>query len=60
MRSALLISMTLHLVITLIAVQSVSFREVKFVPRQVYAVDIVTAAEVQKKQQKTETPPPQV
>ena len=52
--------MTLHLVITLIAVQSVSFREVKFVPRQVYAVDIVTAAEIQKKQQKKETPPPQV
>ncbi len=52
--------MTLHLLITLIAVQAVSFREVKFVPRQVYAVDIVTAAEVQKKQQKKETPLPQV
>jgi protein TonB len=52
--------MTLHLVITLIAVEWVSFREVKFVPRQVYAVDIVTAAEIQKTQQKTEAPPPQV
>lgn len=60
MRSALIISITLHLVITLIAVQWVSFREVKFVPRQVYAVDIVTAEQIEKKKQKEESPPPKV
>jgi TonB family protein len=43
--------------ITLIALNWVSFREVKFVPRQVYAVDIVTAAEIRKEQKKEETPP---
>jgi len=48
MRSSLLISLALHLSISLIAMNWVSFREVKFVPRQVYAVDIVTAAEIQK------------
>ncbi len=53
MRSSLLVSLGVHLLITLIAVNWVSFREVKFVPRQVYAVDIVTAAEIQK------TTPPQ-
>jgi TonB family protein len=48
MRSSLLISLAVHLLITFIAMNWVSFREVKFVPRQVYAVDIVTAAEIQK------------
>lgn len=41
----------------MIALNWVSFREVKFVPRQVYAVDIVTAAEVLKEQPKEEPPP---
>jgi TonB family protein len=52
MRSSLLISFALHVLITLIAVEWVSFREVKFVPRQVYAVNIVTAAEIQKEKKK--------
>jgi protein TonB len=53
MRSSLAISLVIHLMISLIAINWVSFREVKFVPRQVYAVDIVTAAEV-----RPETPEP--
>ena len=58
MRSALLISLGLHLFVSLIAVQWVKFREVNFIPRQVYAVDLVTAAEVEK--EKTEKSPPRV
>lgn len=56
MRSALTISLAFHLLITLIATNWVSFREVKFVPRQVYAVDLVTAAEIKKETAE----PPQV
>ena len=66
MRSSLLVSFIVHLLVTLIAINWVSFREVKFVPRQVYAVEIVTAAEVPqpKKEEKVappkESPPPVV
>lgn len=56
MRSSLLISVGVHLLITLIAVNWVSFREVKFVPREVYAVDIVTAAEIRPDPPKVTTP----
>lgn len=57
MKSALGISLTFHLLITLIATQWVSFRQVKFVPRQVYAVDLVTAAEPEKEKTKAAPPP---
>ena len=57
MRSSLLISLVIHLLVTLIAVNWVSFREVKFVPRQVYAVEIVTPTEIPKKKKETEAPP---
>jgi protein TonB len=55
MRSSLIISLTFHLLITIIATNWVSFRQVNFVPRQVYAVDLVTATEVKK--EKAEPPP---
>ena len=58
MRSALLISLGFHLFVSLIAFQWVKFREVRFIPRQVYAVDLVTAAEVEK--HRSEAPAPQV
>lgn len=57
MRSSLLISLAVHALLTLIALNWVSFREVKFVPRQVYAVDIVTAAEIPQERKKEDTPP---
>jgi TonB family protein len=60
MRSSLLISLAVHLLISLIAFNWVSFREVKFVPRQVYAVEIVTPAELPKEQPKQEAPKPKV
>jgi protein TonB len=57
MRSALGISFTLHLLISLIAFNWVSFREVKYVPRQVYNVTLVTP-QVQA-QPVVQPPPPQ-
>ena len=57
MKGSLLLSVAVHLLITLIAVNWVSFREVKFVPRQVYAVEIVTPAEVPREEKKTVAPP---
>jgi len=42
MRSALGISLALHLVVSLIALNWVSFRSVKYIPRQVYNVTLVT------------------
>lgn len=56
MRSSLFLSVAIHLLVTLIAVNWVSFREVKFVPRQVYAVELVTQAEIER-EQKTVAPP---
>lgn len=53
-----MISLGLHVFVSLIALQWVKFREVRFIPRQVYAVDLVTAAEVEKT--KPEKPAPQV
>jgi protein TonB len=58
-RSSLLISFAVHLLITLIAVNWVSFREVKFVPRQVYAVEIVTPAEIPEKKPEKQVQPEQ-
>lgn len=43
MRSALGISLGFHLVVSLIALNWVSFRAVKYVPRQVYNVTLVTS-----------------
>jgi protein TonB len=57
LRSSLVISFVVHLLITLIAINWVSFREVKFVPRQVYAVEIVTPAEIPEQKKETEAPP---
>jgi protein TonB len=56
-KSALVISFVGHVLVSLIALNWVSFREVKFVPRQVYAVDIVTAAELPQKKQESKQPP---
>lgn len=58
MRSALIISTTIHLTITFIAVNWVRFRHVDYVPRQVYNVTLITPQPVQA-QTVTETPPPQ-
>jgi TonB family protein len=57
LRSSLFLSVAVHLLITLIAINWVSFREVKFVPREVYAVEIVTAAEIPREEKKTVAPP---
>ncbi len=44
MRKAIGISLALHALITVIVTQWVSFRQVKYVPRQVYDVTLVTPA----------------
>jgi protein TonB len=51
-----------HLVAMWIGVNWVSFRQVKFVPRQIYAVNIVSAGELQGAGagKETKAPPPQV
>lgn len=56
MRSSLIISLVLHLLVMVIAIEWVSFREVKYVPRDVYQVQLV--APVQAQPAKTEPPPP--
>ena len=58
MRSALTISLTIHLAITIIAVNWVRFRHVDYVPRQVYNVTLITPQPVQA-QSVVQTPPPQ-
>jgi len=58
MRSALSISLTIHLAITIIAVNWVRFRHVDYVPRQVYNVTLITPQPVQA-QPVVQTPPPQ-
>jgi len=59
MRSALTISIAVHLLITMIALNWVSFRRVNYVPRQVYNVTLVVP-EVQARPvtQPEVTPPP--
>lgn len=47
MRSALTISLSVHLLISFIAFQWVSFRSVKYIPRPVYNVTLVEAAQAQ-------------
>jgi len=56
-RVSLVISFVIHLLVLFIAVNWVSFREVKFVPRQVYAVEIVTPAELTEKKKESQPPP---
>jgi TonB family protein len=58
MRSALTISLTIHLAITIIAVNWVRFRHVDYVPRQVYNVTLITPQPVQA-QPVVQTPPPE-
>ena len=64
MRSSLIISVAIHLAITIIAFNWVAFREVKYIPREVIKVDLVSVAEAQpvkpeKKQPVPEPPPPE-
>jgi protein TonB len=63
MRSALLISLAAHLIVGLASMEIVRFRRVKFVPRQVYTVQIIPG-ELQKPSQQQqpqpiEPPPPE-
>lgn len=62
MKSALLISLTLHVAITLALTSFVRIRHVEFVPREVYSVRLVTPAEASKPKpqvvKKKEPPPP--
>ncbi len=60
MRSAIGISIATHLLISLIALNWVSFREVKYIPRQVYNVTLVTP-QVQAREAPpvTQAPPPE-
>jgi len=58
MRSALTISLTIHLAITIIAVNWVRFRHVDYVPRQVYNVTLITPQAAQA-QPVLQPPPPQ-
>jgi protein TonB len=57
MRTALLISLAAHLVVGLASLEIVRFRRVKFVPRQVYTVQIIPG-ELEKPQQE-QVPPPE-
>jgi protein TonB len=59
MRSALIISLSIHVVISLIAFNWVSFREVKYVPRQVYNVTLVAEPAQAQPPVKVEQPPKQ-
>jgi protein TonB len=62
MRTALLISLAAHLIVGLASLEIVRFRRVKFVPRQVYTVQIIPG-EVEKASQPQPTvvqqPPPE-
>ena len=60
MRSAIGISIATHLLISLIALNWVSFHEVKYIPRQVYNVTLVTP-QVQAREAPpvTQAPPPE-
>jgi protein TonB len=49
MRSALLISLGFHVIVGLISMTVVRFTQVRFVPRDVYVVDIITPAPAQPK-----------
>lgn len=47
MRKTIVISLAVHVAVTILVFQWVSFREVKYVPRQVYNVTLVSAAVAQ-------------
>lgn len=63
MRSSLIISVAIHIAITIIAFNWVAFREVKYIPREVYKVAIISAepaeaAPILKKPEPVPEPPP--
>lgn len=61
MKSALLVSLSLHIAVTLVLTSLVRINRVKFVPRDVYSVSLVTPAEASKPKPKVvQKPPPPV
>ena len=59
MRKSVVISLVFHLSLTFLIFQWVSFREVKYVPRQVYNVTLVSAAAVESKPAVAPAPEPE-
>jgi TonB family protein len=57
MRSAIIISLILHLSVYFISTRIVQFARVKYIPRQVYSVNLLTMEEIEKMMQKKEEPP---
>lgn len=57
MRNALIISLVFHIALGVITMRVIRFRHVRFVPREVYAVRLVSLEETTKPKPK-ETPPP--
>ena len=59
MRKSVVISLVFHLSLTFLIFQWVSFREVKYVPRQVYNVTLVSAAAIESKPVVAPAPEPE-
>ncbi len=59
MRNAILISLVLHIVLGAVTIRIIRFRHVQFVPRDVYAVKLVSLEEAVKPQVQETAPPPE-
>ncbi len=59
MRNAILISLVLHIVLGAVTIRIIRFRHVQFVPRDVYAVKLVSLEEAVKSQVQETAPPPE-
>lgn len=57
MRSAILISLLLHVSVYFISTRIVQFTRVRYVPRQVYSVNLLTMDEIDKMLEKKKEPP---
>lgn len=59
MRNAIIISLAVHVVLGFVAMRLVRISQVRFVPREVYAVRLVSLQEAAKPQKQPMSPPPQ-
>lgn len=59
MRNAIVISLLLHIVLGVVTMRIIRFRQVRFVPRDVYAVKLVSMEQVVKPPVQQVTPPPE-
>lgn len=59
MRSAIIISLVLHIVLGVVTLRIIRFRQVRFVPRDVYAVKLVSLEQAVKPPVQQVSPPPE-